>query len=111
MAALSSKRVSIHGGLSALPGRVLSRRSGSWPARKPTSYACCIAAVMASLRTRRVQIIRSLGVAQTLLTAVATMFAPFQQTAPHPRPTGQSPPPSLLIFGMGCRILRRAHGW
>src|ERR1017187_7797283 len=38
------------------------------------------------------------------------LLAPFQQTAPHPRPTGQSLPPTLLIFGMTCRILGRAHG-
>src|ERR1039457_7558930 len=38
------------------------------------------------------------------------LLAPFQQTAPHPRPTGQSLPPTLLIFGMTCKILGRAHG-
>jgi len=30
------------------------------------------------------------------------LLASFQQTTPLPRPTRQSPPPSLLIFGMGC---------
>jgi len=75
MAALSSRRMSIHGGLSTLPGRVLLRRSTSWPAKKPISYAFCIAAAIASLRTRRVQTILSLGVNQTLLTAVVTMFS------------------------------------
>src|ERR1043166_6372663 len=44
------------------------------------------------------------------LPGMKALRAPFQQTAPHPRPTRQSPPPSLLIFGMGCRILGRAHG-
>ena len=44
------------------------------------------------------------------LLRMKTLLASFQQTAPRPRPTGQSPPPSLLIFGMGCRILGRAHG-
>src|SRR5450755_412427 len=38
------------------------------------------------------------------------LLAPFQQTAPHPRPTGQLLPPTLLIFGMTCRTLGRAHG-
>ena len=38
------------------------------------------------------------------------LLAPLQQTAPHPRPKGQSLPPSLLIFGMTCRTLGRAHG-
>jgi hypothetical protein len=44
------------------------------------------------------------------LLRMKALFAPFQQTAPRPRPTGQSTPPSLLIFGKGCRILGRAHG-
>ena len=38
------------------------------------------------------------------------LLAPLQQTAPHPRPKGQSLPPTLLIFGMTCRTLGRAHG-
>jgi len=39
------------------------------------------------------------------------LLASFQQTTPHPRPAGESlPPASLLIFGMGCRTLGRAHG-
>src|SRR2546426_32796 len=44
------------------------------------------------------------------LPGMEALLAPFQQTAPHPRLTGQSLPPTLLIFGMGCRILGRAHG-
>src|ERR1017187_170613 len=44
------------------------------------------------------------------LSGSESLLAPFQQTAPHPRPTGQSLPPALLIFGMTCRILGRAHG-
>src|SRR5450759_3762615 len=42
------------------------------------------------------------------------LCAPFQHTTPGPggtpRPTRQSLPPTLLIFGMTCRILGRAHG-
>src|SRR5674476_1323348 len=44
------------------------------------------------------------------LPGTETLLAPFQQTAPHPRPTGQSRPPTLLIFGSSCRILGSAHG-
>src|ERR1035437_6711800 len=65
--------MSIHGGLSGLPGRQASFRSASWPARKPSSYACCIAAAIASLRPRRVQRILLLGEDQTLLMAVVIM--------------------------------------
>src|ERR1039457_6353232 len=38
-----------------------------------------------------------------------TLLAPFQQTAPHPRPTGQSLPPTLLIFGMTDRKSTRLN--
>src|ERR1700674_3292295 len=44
------------------------------------------------------------------LTGCEALLAPLQQTAPHPRPTGPSLPPILLIFGVPCRILGRAHG-
>src|ERR1039457_996272 len=44
------------------------------------------------------------------LPRMKALLASLQQTAPHPRPTGQSLPPTLLIFGMTCRILGRAHG-
>jgi len=45
------------------------------------------------------------------LPGMKTLLASFQQTTPHPRPAGQSlSPTSLLIFGMTCRTLGRAHG-
>src|ERR1035437_10077656 len=50
------------------------------------------------------------AVALARLPGMKALLAPFEQTASRPRPTRQSPPPSLLIFGMGCRILGRAHG-
>ena len=40
-----------------------------------------------------------------------TLLAPFEQTPPRPRAAWFSLPPArLLIFGMPCRILRKAHG-
>src|SRR5271169_799149 len=57
----------------------------------------CLPAVLAAITLAR-------------LPRMKTLLAPFQQTTPLPRPTGQSPSPSHLIFGMGCRILGRAHG-
>src|ERR1039458_7357435 len=50
------------------------------------------------------------AVALACLPWVKALLARLQQTPPHPRPTGQSLPPTLLIFGMTCRILGRAHG-
>src|ERR1700733_262599 len=44
------------------------------------------------------------------LPRMEALCASLQQTEPCTRPTGPSPPPSLLIFGMACRILGRAHG-
>ena len=35
-----------------------------------------------------------------------TLFAAFQQAAPRPPPA----PPSLLLFGLACKTLGRAHG-
>jgi hypothetical protein len=46
----------------------------------------------------------------TRLPGSEALLAPLQQTAPHPWPKGQSLAPTLLIFGMTCRILGRAHG-
>src|ERR1017187_4161082 len=46
----------------------------------------------------------------TCLPGMNALLASFQQTTTHPRQTRQSPPPSLLIFGMVCRTLGRAHG-
>jgi len=42
------------------------------------------------------------AVALARLPGRKALLAPFEQTASRPRPTRQSPPPSLLIFGMGC---------
>src|SRR5664279_2843696 len=67
--------MSIHGGLSALPGQVLSRRRISCPAKKPIAYASWTAARSASFSARRVQRIFSLGNAQRLLTAVSTRLS------------------------------------
>src|ERR1035438_8179087 len=50
------------------------------------------------------------AVALACLPWVKALLAPLQQTPPHPRPTGQSLPPTLLIFGWVGRILVRAHG-
>jgi hypothetical protein len=44
------------------------------------------------------------------LPGMEALFAPFQQAAPHPRPACRSIRPTLLIFGMTCRTLGRAHG-
>src|ERR1035437_9482181 len=44
--------MSIHGGLSALPGQVLSRRRLSCPAKKPIAYASWTAARSASFSAR-----------------------------------------------------------
>src|ERR1035438_7970411 len=44
------------------------------------------------------------------LPGMKALIASFQQTQPHPRPACQSLRPTLLIFGMTCRILDRAHG-
>src|ERR1039457_4461402 len=50
------------------------------------------------------------AIALARLPRMEAPLAPFQQAAPHPRPTGHSLPPTLLIFAMTCRILGRAHG-
>src|ERR1039458_4968521 len=50
------------------------------------------------------------AIALARLPRMEALLAPFQQAAPHPRPTPQSLPPTLLIFGRTCRILGRAHG-
>src|SRR2546425_8595747 len=45
------------------------------------------------------------------LPGMKALLASFQQTRAGSRPAGQSlPPPTLLIFGMACRTLGRAHG-
>lgn len=44
------------------------------------------------------------------LPGMKALLASSQQTTPLPRPTWQSPPPSLLISGIGCSTLGRAHG-
>src|SRR5471030_1982148 len=51
------------------------------------------------------------AIALARLPRMKALLASFQQTSTHPRPTGQSlPPATLLIFGMACRTLGRAHG-
>src|SRR5205085_404781 len=50
------------------------------------------------------------AIALARLPGMEALLASFQQAAPHPRPTRQSLRPTLLIFGMGCRTLGRAHG-
>src|ERR1017187_6325566 len=67
--------MSIHEGLSALPGRVLSRRRISSPAKNPIAYASWTAARSTSFKARRVQRIFSLGKVQRLLTAVSTRLS------------------------------------
>src|ERR1700674_2865107 len=40
-----------------------------------------------------------------------TLLTPFEQTTPPPRPPDHTfPPTRLLIFGMACTTLGRAHG-
>src|ERR1035441_3126635 len=67
--------MSIHEGLSSLPGRVLSRRRISSPAKNPIAYASWTAARSTSFKARRVQRIFSLGKVQRLLTAVSTRLS------------------------------------
>src|ERR1700736_3735511 len=51
------------------------------------------------------------AIALACLPGMKALLASFQQTKPHPGTAGQSlPPASLLISGMGCRTLERAHG-
>ena len=49
------------------------------------------------------------AIALARLPRMKALFAPFQQTSARPRSAGQ-PPPTLLIFGITCRTLGRAHG-
>jgi hypothetical protein len=44
------------------------------------------------------------------LPRMKALLTSFQQATPHPRPSSQSFAPTLLIFGMTCRTLGRAHG-
>src|ERR1700722_1192455 len=50
------------------------------------------------------------AVALVCLPGMKTLLTAFQQTQPGPRPVCQSLRPTLLIFGMTCRTLGRAHG-
>jgi hypothetical protein len=51
------------------------------------------------------------AVALLCLPGMKTLLASFQQTQPHPRPARRTlSPPRLLLFGMTCRTLGRAHG-
>lgn len=51
------------------------------------------------------------AIALVRLPGMKALLASFQQTTPHPRPACQSLPPTrLLIFGMTCRTLGKAHG-
>jgi hypothetical protein len=52
----------------------------------------------------------SAAIALARLPRMEPLFAPFQQTNACPRPVRQSIPPALLIFGMTCRTLEKAHG-
>src|SRR6266852_3971701 len=50
------------------------------------------------------------AIALACLPSLKALLASLPQTTPHPGPAGQSlPPASLLIFGMTCRTLGRAH--
>src|SRR5947199_2709469 len=44
------------------------------------------------------------------LPRMKTLLASLQQTEPRTRPARQSLRSTLLIFGIGCRTLGRAHG-
>jgi len=51
------------------------------------------------------------AIALTSLPGMKTFLASFEQTPSRPRTARRSlPPGALLIFGMACRILGRAHG-
>src|SRR5260370_39444151 len=50
------------------------------------------------------------AIALTRLPRMKALLASFQQTTAPPRPAQQSSRPTLLIFGMGCSTLGRAHG-
>jgi hypothetical protein len=51
------------------------------------------------------------AIALACLPGMKPLLASFQQAIPHPGTAGQSLPlPRLLIFGMGCRTLEKAHG-
>jgi hypothetical protein len=50
-------------------------------------------------------------IALARLPRMKALLASFQQTTTHPRPAGQSRrPATLLIFGLACSTLGRAHG-
>src|SRR5579864_7074992 len=50
------------------------------------------------------------AIALACLPGMKPLLAFFQQATPHPWPACQSRPPTLLIFGMTCTTLGRAHG-
>jgi len=95
-----------------------------FPALRPLSVA--LALIVPFLLTRRrlpVSLLRlparplprripaSLAaVALACLPGMKALIASFQQTQPHPRSACQWLRPTLLIFGMTCRTLGRAHG-
>src|SRR3970282_300941 len=54
---------------------------------------------------------RRAEIALPRLPRTEALLASLQQTSPPPRPACRPlPPPSPLIFGMGCSTLERAHG-
>ena len=107
--------------------RGLANRRFLWvvPAADPLPVAPTLAvAFLLSRRDRPVSLLRSplrpspgrlpaalAAIALRRLSGVKTLLAPFEQTPPRSRPACRwLSPPRLLIFGITCRILGKAHG-
>jgi len=111
--------------LSDYPRGLANRLLGAVAAADPLPVALALAvAVLLAHRHRAVSLLRPparpfsrrlpaalAAIALLRLPGMKTPLAPFEQTPPRSRPAWQSLPPTrLLIFGMTCRILGKAHG-